>query len=71
MQWFFILAKQSAQVFAFPEEEISAIKHTIYDLFTKFTLLFTIQTPALKDIKVISLDQFDIYEKYNKCLNVC
>jgi hypothetical protein len=24
-------------------EEISAIKHTIYDLFTKFTLLFTIQ----------------------------
>jgi hypothetical protein len=45
MQWFFILAKQSAQVFAFPGEEISAIRHTIYDLFTKFTLLFTIQTP--------------------------
>jgi hypothetical protein len=33
----------------------------IYDLFTKFTLLFTLETPLLKDIKVIWLDQFDIY----------
>jgi hypothetical protein len=33
---------QSKQVTAFPGEEISAIKHTLYDLFTKFTFLFTI-----------------------------
>jgi hypothetical protein len=33
---------QSKQVTAFPEEEISAIKHTVYVLFTKFTILFTI-----------------------------
>ena len=48
---------------SFKVEQAGTIRHTIYDLFTKFTLLFTIQTPALKDIKVISLDQFDIYEK--------
>ncbi len=31
------------QVFAFPGEEVSAIKHSIYNLFTKVTFLFTIQ----------------------------
>lgn len=34
---------QSVQVFSLAGEEISAIKHTIYDLFTKVTFLFTIQ----------------------------
>jgi len=33
---------QSKQVLAFPGEEISAIKHSVKFLFTKFTILFTI-----------------------------
>jgi len=36
---------QSAQVLALPGEEISAIKHSVKFLFTKFTFLFTIQMP--------------------------
>jgi hypothetical protein len=33
---------RSAQVIAFPGGESLAIQHSIYDLFTKFTVLFTI-----------------------------
>jgi len=44
-----LVLKQPAQVLAFPGEEILAIKHSIYDLFTKVTFLFTIQiSPAEK-----------------------
>jgi hypothetical protein len=37
--------EKSTGIFAFPGEEISVIKHSIYYLFTKFTVLFTILIP--------------------------
>nr|WP_294950057.1 hypothetical protein [uncultured Mucilaginibacter sp.] len=40
---------RSQEVLAFPRQEIPAIKHNVYYLFTKVTFLFTIQiTPAEK-----------------------
>jgi hypothetical protein len=36
---------ESQEVLTFPGQEISAIKHDVKFLFTKFTFLFTIQIP--------------------------
>ena len=57
---YFVIAKQIH--FLLPTnillDPFSAIKHIVYNLFTKFTFLFTTQILRLKEIKVILLDQF-------------
>jgi hypothetical protein len=50
--------------YAFPGEEISAIKHNICNLFTKFTFLFTILIPQVERYQSRFVEiNFDRYEK--------